>query len=143
MPPTIDPKVLAVVKRVLASKCSIVSAVRAEFICFTDNKSEDAFCRNVRRHVQNHRDADKAEAEAGTTKHYVNAAEQAAKAAQVAAAAAAGAAAAAAKAAASSKKVTVKELTGKKMTRGQASGKKKIEKRKKRPKDTAQERPGL
>jgi len=28
MPPTIDPKVLAVVERVFASKCSIVSAVR-------------------------------------------------------------------------------------------------------------------
>ena len=129
MPPTIDPKVLAVVERVLASKCSIVSAVRAEFICFTDTKSEDAFCRNVRRHVQNRRDADKAEAEAGTTKHYAKAAEQAAKAAQLAA----GAAGAAAKsAAASSKKVTVKELTGKKMTRGQASGKKQLDKQKKR-----------
>ena len=36
MPPAIDPKVLAVVERVLASKCSIIFAVRAEFIFFTD-----------------------------------------------------------------------------------------------------------
>ena len=49
MPPTIDPKVLAVVKRVLASKCSIVCAVEGGFICFADTKSEGAFCRNVRR----------------------------------------------------------------------------------------------
>jgi hypothetical protein len=62
IPPTIDPKVLEVVECVLASKCRIVSAVRAEFICFTDTKSEGAFCRNARRHAHHARHAHRSHA---------------------------------------------------------------------------------
>jgi len=57
---------------------------------------------------------------------------EAAAAAQLAATAAAVAAAKAVKAAAAPKKVAVKELTGTKMTRGQASGKRKLDKQAKR-----------
>jgi hypothetical protein len=76
------------------------------------------------------RSAAEVEAEAGTTKNFAKAAASAAAAAELAAVAAAVAAAmaaaAAVKAAASSKKVAVKNLTGKKMTRGQTSGKKQL-----------------
>ena len=47
-----------------------------------DSKSEEAFRRNVRRHVQKGRIVEKEEAEAGTAKHYTKAAEKAAAAAQ-------------------------------------------------------------
>jgi hypothetical protein len=132
MPPSVDPKVLAVVDRVLARNCSAVTAIREEFVAFVDGKSEEAFRRNVRRHVKNRRDVAKGEAEAGTAKQFTKAAEQAAAAAQLAAVAAAVAAGKAVKAAAASscKKVTVK--VGKKMTHGQASGKKQLDKQKKR-----------
>ena len=92
---------------------------------FPDSKSQEAFCRNVRKHVQNRRIVEKEEAEAGTAKHYTKAA------AQLAAAAAA-AAGQAANAAAAPKKVTAEELTGTKMTRGQASGKKQLDEQAKR-----------
>ena len=103
----------------------------AEVTC-DDYTSWEGWQRLVRYHVAELRSAEAAEAEAGTTKHYAKAAEQAAKAAQLASAAAAEASSSAAKAAASSKKVTVKELTGKKMIRGQAPGAKKLAKLKKR-----------
>ena len=64
-----------------------------------------------------------------TAKHYTKAAEKAAAAAQLPAAVAA---AKALKAAAAPKKATVKEITGTKMRRGKASGKKKLDKQKKR-----------
>jgi len=136
MPPSADPKVLAIVDRVLARNCSINTAIQEVCGAFADTKSEEAFRRNVRKHVQKRRAAndvaEAAEAEAGTAKHYTKAAEKAAAAAQLAAAAAATAAGKAVKAAAAPKKVTVKELTGSNMTRGQASGAKKIGKQKKR-----------
>jgi hypothetical protein len=132
MPPSIDPKVLAVVDRVIDRNCSIITAIREEFLAFADSKSQEVFCRNIRRHVQKRREAAQGEAEAGTAKHFYKAAEKAAAAAQLAAAAAAASAGKAKKAAAEPKKVTVKELTGSNMTRGQASGAKKIGKQKKR-----------
>jgi len=104
MPPSADPKVLAIVDRVLARNCSINTAIQEVCGAFADTKSEEAFRRNVRKHVQKRRAAndvaEAAEAEAGTAKHYTKAAEKAAAAAQLAAAAAATAAGKAVKAAA-------------------------------------------
>ena len=75
MSPSFDPKVLAAVAdRVLARNCSVVIAIREEFVAFVDSKYEGAFRRNVRRHVQKGRDAAQIEAEAGTAKHYTRAA---------------------------------------------------------------------
>jgi len=118
MPPSVDPKVLAVADRVLARNCSAVAAIEEGFVALVDSKSEGASRCNVRRHVQKGRDAAQSEAEAGTAKHYTKASEKAEAAAQLAATAAAVAAAKAVKAAAAPKKVTAKELTGTKMTRG-------------------------
>ena len=98
MPPSIDPKVHAVVGRVVARNCSTISAIREEFVTFPDSKSQEAFCRNVCKHVQNRRIVEKEEAEAETIKHYTKAAEKAAAAAQLAAVVAAVAAAKAVKA---------------------------------------------
>ena len=74
MPPSADPKVLAIVDRVLARNCSINTAIQEVCGAFADTKSEEAFRRNVRKHVQKRRAAndvaEAAEAEAGTAKHY-------------------------------------------------------------------------
>ena len=59
MPPSIDPEVHAVVGRVAARNCSIISAIREEFVAFPDSKSQEAFCRNARKHVQNRRIVEK------------------------------------------------------------------------------------
>lgn len=125
------PKVVKVANAVLGG-ASIKDASKDAEVTRDDYTSWEGWQRLVRYHVAKLQSAEAAEAEAGTTKHYAKAAEQAAKAAQLASAAAAEASSSAAKAAASSKKVTVKELTGKKMTRGQASGAKKLAKLKKR-----------
>jgi len=63
MPPSIDPEVHAVVGRVAARNCSIISAIREEFVAFPDSKSQEAFCRNARKHVQNRRIVEKEEAD--------------------------------------------------------------------------------
>jgi len=47
MPPSVDPKVLAVADRVLARNCSVVTAIEEEFVAFVDSKSEEAFHRSV------------------------------------------------------------------------------------------------
>jgi len=73
MSPSFDPKVLAAVAdRVLARNCSVVIAIREEFVAFVDSKSEEAFRRNVRHlglGLEKGRDAAQSEAEAGTAKH--------------------------------------------------------------------------
>ena len=74
MPPSVDPKVLAVAGRVLARKCIAVAAIEEDFWAFVNSKSEGAFRRNARCHVQKGRDAAQIEAEAGTAKHYTRAA---------------------------------------------------------------------
>ena len=89
MPPSVDPKVLAVADRVLARNCSAVAAIEEGFVALVDSKSEGASRCNVRRHVQKGRDAAQSKAEAGTAKHYTTAAKKAAAAAQLLATAAA------------------------------------------------------
>jgi len=132
MPPSIDPEVHAVVGRVAVRSCSITPATREELLTFPGSKSQEDFCRNAHKHVQKRRIVEKEEAEAGTAKHYTKAAEKAAAAAQLAATAATVVAAKTVKAAAVPKKVTAKELTRTKMTCGQASGIKKLDKQAKR-----------
>ena len=105
-PPYVDPKVLAVADCVLARNCSVITAIEEGLVAFVDSKSEEVFA-------------------ATSAATYLRAATLAATAAAVAAAKAV-------KAAAAPKKVAVKELTGTKMTRGQASGKRKLDKQAKR-----------
>jgi hypothetical protein len=81
-------KVLEVANAVLGG-ASIKDASKDAEVTRDDFTSWEGWQRLVRYHVAKLRSAEAAEAEAGTTKHYAKAAEQAAKAAQLASAAAA------------------------------------------------------
>ena len=67
MPPSVDPKVLAVADRVLARNCSVATDIKEGLLAFVDSKFGGAFRRNARRHVQKGRGAAQSEAKAGVS----------------------------------------------------------------------------